>query len=76
MHRKIMNYENVAVIFFGGWGSALQLLLVIKSGQADSSRSDELMRAEWQKSTDTCNKVEWLMLFAKHCHDKCEVCEK
>lgn len=54
----------------------MQLCLVIKSGPADSSRSDELMRAEWQKSTETCNKVECLMLFAKHCHDKCEVCEK
>jgi len=73
MHRKIMNYENVTVN--GGW-SSLQFCLVIKSGPADSSRSDELMRGNWQKFTDTCNKVECLTLFAKHCHDKCEVCEK
>lgn len=49
----------------------MQLCLVIKSGLAD-----ELVRGNWQKSTDTSNKVECLMLFAKHCHDKCEVCEK
>lgn len=72
MHIKIMSYGNVAVI----GGSSLQLILVIKSGPADTSRSDELMRGKWQKSADTCKKVECLMLFAKHCHDKCEVCEK
>jgi hypothetical protein len=72
MHRKITNYENVAVI----GGSSLQLCLVIKSVLVDCSRSDELMRGKWQQYTNACKKVEHLMLFAKHCHDKCEVCEK
>jgi hypothetical protein len=72
MHRKIMNYGDVAVI----GGSSLQLILVIKSGPADTSKRDELMRGKWQKSADTCKKVECFMLFAKHCHDKYELSEK
>lgn len=67
-----MNYENLALIR----GSSLLLSLVIKSGLADSCVSDGLMRVKWQKYTDMGKKSEQLMLFAKHCHVKCEVCEK